>query len=198
LAGHGRGANSTRPHERHREAPMRETRQAAPDWARASAALSSFKNSRFSRGTWPLRRKYYGFAVISYIAANSIAEDICNKSRLHLQPSRESLQRKIQMRTSAGEPTSRRPATIPRDENLEANTRRRRKAQGGTEATTRSILELSAAALPFPVVFIADTATSRMAQFSELPSSKKGRTKKPRERTEPQPKNRNNASAQGC
>ena len=43
--------------------------------------------------------------------------------------------------------TFRRPATIPRDENLEANSRRRRKAQGGTEATTRSILELSAAAL---------------------------------------------------
>jgi hypothetical protein len=73
LAGHGRGANLTRPHERHREAPMREARQAAPDWARASAALSSFKNSRFSRGTWPLRRKDYGFAIISYIAANSIA-----------------------------------------------------------------------------------------------------------------------------
>jgi hypothetical protein len=31
LAGHGRGANSARPHERHREAPMREARQAAPD-----------------------------------------------------------------------------------------------------------------------------------------------------------------------
>jgi hypothetical protein len=63
---------------------------------------------------------------------------ICNKSRLRLQPSRESLQIKIQMRTSVGEPPSRRPATIPRDENLEANSRRRRKAQG-TEATTRSI-----------------------------------------------------------
>ena len=92
---------------------MREARQAAPDGARASAALSSFKNSRFSRGTWPLRRKDYGFAVISYIAANSIAEDICNKSRLRLQPSRESLQKGIQMRTSAIEPTSRPPATFP-------------------------------------------------------------------------------------
>ena len=52
-----RGANSTRPHERDREAPMREARQAAPDWARASAALSSGESSRFSRGTEPLRRK---------------------------------------------------------------------------------------------------------------------------------------------
>ncbi len=52
-----RGANSTHPHERDREAPMREARQAAPDWARASAALSSSESSRFSRGTEPLRRK---------------------------------------------------------------------------------------------------------------------------------------------
>ena len=136
LATNRRGANPTRPHERHREAPLREARQAAPDGARASAALSSSKNSRFSRGTWPLRRKSYGFVVMSYIAANSIAEDIFNKLPLRLQHSR------------AGRQTSRRPATIPRDENLEANSRRRRKAQGGTEATTRSILELSAAALP--------------------------------------------------
>jgi hypothetical protein len=110
-----------------------------------------------------LRRKDYGFAIISYIAANSIADGICNKSRLRLQPSRESLQKMIKMRSGAVEQTSRRPATVPRDENLEANSRRRRKAQGGTEATTRSILELSAAALQFRVVFIADTATSRMA-----------------------------------
>jgi hypothetical protein len=60
--------------------------------------------------------------------------------------------------------TSRRPATIPRDENLEVNSRRRWKAQGGTEVTNRSILELSAAAIPSPVVFIAVTATSRMAR----------------------------------
>ena len=89
---------------------------------------------------------------MSYIAANSIAEDIFNKLPLRLQHSR------------AGRQTSRRPATIPRDENLEANSRRRRKAQGGTEATTSSILELSAAALPSPVVFIAVTATRRMAR----------------------------------
>jgi len=148
---------------------MREARQAAPDWARASAALSSSENSRFSRGTWPLRRKSYGFLVMSYIAANSIAEDTISKFRLRLQPSRESLQSRFQMRTSASRPTSPRPATIPRDENLEANTRRRRQAQGGTEAraskrATRSILELSAAAIPSPVVFIVGTATSRMAR----------------------------------
>ena len=154
LAINSRGANSTRPHERHCEAPMREARQAAPDWARASAALSSSKNSQFSRGTWPLRRKGYGFVVMSYSAANSIAEGICNKFQRRLQPSR------------GGRQTSRRPATIPRDENLEAKPRRRRKAQGGTEATTRSILELSAAALKSPVVFIAVTATSRMARQS--------------------------------
>jgi hypothetical protein len=60
------------------------------------------------------------------------------------------LQRRIQMRTRAVEPTSRRPATIPRDENLEATPRRWRKAQGGTEATTRSIL------IPFPTLFITE------------------------------------------
>ena len=173
LAGKRRGANSTRPHERHCEAPLREARQAAPDWARASAALSSSKNSQFSRGTGPLRRKSYCFPVMSYIAANSIAGGISNKFRLRLQPSsRENLPSRIQMRTRAGQPASRRPATIPRDENLEAKTRRRRKAQGGTEATTRSILELSAAALPSPVVFIAVTATSRMAQQADCHPAK--------------------------
>jgi hypothetical protein len=121
LAEKRRGANSTHPHERHCEAPLREARQAAPDWARASAALSSSKNSQFSRGTWPLRRKDYGFVIISYIAANSIAGGICNKSRLRLQPSRESLQKRIKMRSGAVEQTSRRPATVPRDENLEVN-----------------------------------------------------------------------------
>ena len=179
LAGKRRGANSTRPHERHCEAPLRETRQAAPDWARASAALSSSKNSQFSRGTGPLRRKSYGFPVMSYIAANSIAGGISNKFRLRLQPSsRENLPSRIQMRTRAGQPTSRRPATIPRDENLEANTRRRRKAQGGTEATTRSILELSAAALPSPVVFIAVTATSRMARQADCRPAKRSERRK--------------------
>jgi hypothetical protein len=63
------------------------------------------------------------------------------------------LQRRIQMRTRAVEPTSRRPATIPRDENLEANSRRRRKAQGGTEATTRSIL------IPSPMLFITESSS---------------------------------------
>jgi hypothetical protein len=81
--------------------------------------------------------------------------DISSKFQLLLQPSR------------AGRQTSRRPATIPRDENLEAKSRRRRKAQGGTEATTRSILELSAAALSFPKVFIAVPATSRMARQAD-------------------------------
>jgi hypothetical protein len=38
------------------------------------------------------------------------------------------------------------------------------KLKAGTEATTRSILELSAAAIPSPVVFIAVMATSRMAR----------------------------------
>jgi len=61
-----RGANPTRSHERHREAPLREARRAAPDGARASAALSSIENSRFSRGTEPLRRKSYFFIVNPY------------------------------------------------------------------------------------------------------------------------------------
>jgi len=181
LAGKSRGANSTRPHERHCEAPLREARQAAPDWARASAALSSIKNSQFSRGTGPLRRKSYCFIVMSYIAANSIAGAISNKFRLRLQSStRKCPPNRIQMQTREGQPTSHRPATIPRDENLEAKTRRRRKAQGGTEATTRSILELSAAALSSPVVFIAITATSRMARKVDChPAKSSGRRKAP-------------------
>jgi hypothetical protein len=65
LTENRRGANPTRPHERYREAPLREARRAAPDWARASAALSSIENSRFSRGTKPLRRKSYWFVVMS-------------------------------------------------------------------------------------------------------------------------------------
>jgi hypothetical protein len=81
--------------------------------------------------------------------------DISSKFQLRLQPSR------------AGRQTFSRPATLPCDENLEANFRRQRKAQGGTEATTRSILELSAAALSFPKVFIAVLATSRMARQAD-------------------------------
>ena len=61
-----RGANSTRTHERHREAPLREARQAAPDWARASAALSSFnESSRFSRGPSRCDAKYGLFVTSS-------------------------------------------------------------------------------------------------------------------------------------
>ena len=37
--------------------PWKEARRAAPDGARASAVLSSEENSRFSRGTEPMRRK---------------------------------------------------------------------------------------------------------------------------------------------
>ena len=68
-----RGANPTRPHERHREAPLREARRAAPDGARASAALSSIENSRFSRGTEPLRRKSYFFMVNPYSITGSFS-----------------------------------------------------------------------------------------------------------------------------
>jgi hypothetical protein len=84
--GNGRGANSTRPHERHREAPLREARQAAPDWARAWAALSSIENSRFSRGTEPLRRKSYSVFVTSCLTAFSIARSTINEIRGRLQP----------------------------------------------------------------------------------------------------------------
>src|SRR6185437_1351700 len=73
-----RGANSTHPHERDREAPMREARQAAPDGARASAALSSSESSRFSRGTEPLRREMFYLVVKSY-SAISIAGDTVSR-----------------------------------------------------------------------------------------------------------------------
>lgn len=80
-----RGANSTRPHERHCEAPLREARQAAPDWARASAALSSSKNSQFSRGTWPLRRESCCFVATSCVSANSITGNMINRIRARRQ-----------------------------------------------------------------------------------------------------------------
>jgi hypothetical protein len=84
--GNGTGANSTQPHERHREAPLREPRQAAPDWARASAVLSSIENSRFSRGTEPLRRKCYSVFVTSCLAASSTAKRNISEIRGRLQP----------------------------------------------------------------------------------------------------------------
>ena len=142
--GKNRSANSTR-------SSLREIRQTTTDGTRARAALPSSESSRFAPK--PMRRKNHGYAILSYIASNSFAGRTSNKFHRRLQPSR------VNRRTSP----SRRPVTIPCDENLEASPRRRRKAQGGTEATTRSILELSAAALPSPVVFIAGTATSRMA-----------------------------------
>jgi len=76
--GNRRGANSTRPHERDREAPMREARQAAPDGARASAALSSSESSRFSRGTEPLRRKWFCLFVTSSVYGNPIQKHYCH------------------------------------------------------------------------------------------------------------------------
>jgi hypothetical protein len=125
-----RGANPTRSHERHCEAPLRETRQAAPDWARASAALSSSKNSQFSRGTWPLRRKCYGLVVISSFAANSIAELVFTKFPLWLQPSRKGQTGVFQIPTNGHEQTCLRAATDFRDENLRANSRA---AAGGSK-----------------------------------------------------------------
>ena len=152
LATNRRGANPTRPHERHREAPLREARQAAPDGARASAALSSSENSRFSRGTWPLRRKSYGSVVMSYIAANSIAEGISNKLHRQVQLCREDQAQECQMPTSASEQASLRAATNSRDENLDAKFGA---AAGGSEEErkrerlsepTRSILDAPAVA----------------------------------------------------
>ena len=82
------------------------------------------------------------------------------------------------MRTRAGQPASRRPATIPRDENLEAKTRRRRKAQGGTEATTRSILEFSAAAIQYTGGFHRCHGDELNGSPSELQSGKNQRKQK--------------------
>jgi hypothetical protein len=115
--GNRRGANSTRPHERDREAPMREARQAAPDWARASAALSFSESSRFSRGTEPLRREMSYLVVMSYTAI-SIAGDTVSRIRVRQQHC-----------FRASQPTWRCPsllfcqshaATDSRDENLKA------------------------------------------------------------------------------
>ena len=102
---------------------MREARRAAPDGARASAALSSSESSRFSRGTKPLRRKSYGFVVMSSFAVISIAGNIFNKFCWWLQPSRAVPQ------------NSRRPATVPGDENLRAKAPAAAGGStGGTEA----------------------------------------------------------------
>ncbi len=84
--GNGRGANSTGPHENHREAPLREARQAAPGWTRASAAPPSIENSRISGGTEPLRRKSYSMFVTSCLPACSIAESTISEIRGRLQP----------------------------------------------------------------------------------------------------------------
>jgi len=86
------------------------------------------------------------------MAANSNVEGISNKFDLRLQHSHASRQAFCH------------PATIPRDENLKANLRRRRKTQGGTEATNRRLLEHSADVIQSTVVFIAVTAASRMVR----------------------------------
>jgi hypothetical protein len=67
-------ARSTQPDERHCEAPLRKMRKAVPNGAHASAALSSGENSRFSRGTKPLRRTTYCDLTVTLCdAANSVA-----------------------------------------------------------------------------------------------------------------------------
>ena len=115
-----RGANPTRPHERHREAPLREARRAAPDGARASAALSSIENSRFSRGTEPLRRKSYFFIFNPY-------SDTGTFSRIRVMPQPRIPNQSWPFRdvfcfhsfwSRAGSPIRR--ATGARDENLRA------------------------------------------------------------------------------
>ncbi len=115
-----RGANPTRSHERHREAPLREARRAAPDGARASAALSSSENSRFSRGTEPLRRKSYFFIFNPY-------SDTGTFSRIRVMPQPRIPNQSWPFRDvfyppqfwfKAGSPNRR--ATGARDENLRA------------------------------------------------------------------------------
>src|SRR5581483_612240 len=70
-----RGANSTHPHERDREAPMREARQAAPDWARASAALSSMIQIRgFLVGPSRCDAKVISIQLMHTFYGNTIAE----------------------------------------------------------------------------------------------------------------------------
>ena len=146
------GANSTRPHERDREAPMREARQAAPDGARASAALSFGGNSRFSRETEPLRRKVVmSFCYVISVGKYNYSASI-SMARQHRQ---HSLRTKwdlcatnlllVQFRFS-------RKATDSRDENLRAKSPA---AAGESEeerkrerlsVATRSILDAPAAA----------------------------------------------------
>jgi hypothetical protein len=152
---------------------------------------------RFSRVTGSLRRKDYGSVVISYIAANSIAAVFVTSLSFGCNLRLEGLQRKIQMPASTGEPAPHCPATIPRDENLKANSRRRRKTKRGTEATTRSILELSAAAITSPVVSSliwrqAEWPAQRIAVLQKAASAEQ-----PDERSERQPEKKNNASIQG-
>jgi hypothetical protein len=48
ISNEEKGADSTRPASRHREAPVKEARQAAPTWARSVGSLTGLENSRFS------------------------------------------------------------------------------------------------------------------------------------------------------
>jgi hypothetical protein len=103
-----RGANSTHPHERQCEAPIRETRQAAPDGRVLRRLSRPVKARGFLVG---LGRCDAKLLIRHYVihCCNAIAEDTSRKFHSRLQPSR------------AGRQTSRHPATIPCDENLEAN-----------------------------------------------------------------------------
>jgi hypothetical protein len=65
-----KGADLTRPHERHREAPWREARKAAPGWARALGD-SLRKNSRFPREI--VARATLNFCSSVYIVARKSA-----------------------------------------------------------------------------------------------------------------------------
>jgi hypothetical protein len=109
-----------------REAPRSAFERSTPSrarWARASAALSSSKNSRFSRGTGRCDAKTMDLPLLSYIAANSIAGAFLTSFASGCNPPAKVCKKGFKCEPGAVEPTSRRPATIPRDENLEANSR---------------------------------------------------------------------------
>ncbi len=149
-----RGANSTCTHERHREAPLREARQAAPDGARASAALSLTENSRFSRETEPLRRK------VVCLLIHHFNPDL-RHPQIRQEPSRQQHRRRTGSDVDLRQMPFPSPLTVkmlrsaslsPRrtesyDENLRANPPGRRRAgQGGGGGRRAHNLDASVAA----------------------------------------------------
>ena len=151
-AGNKWRAHSTRRDKRHREAPLRDMRKAVPDGTRISAALSSGENSRFSRGTKPMRRTTYYLIVTSFNAASPVASTTVSRiparGQHRFHPASHNAANCAFLSCFLN-----RAATDSRDENLKANfpaaadgSKEERKRERLSEPT-RSILDAPDAAI---------------------------------------------------